>query len=59
MDVEKKICKGNKYGFKSDTSLIARWLRQVSHWPEMCFHDLEIMGLNFGQVEFGVCSTFV
>ena len=39
------------------TSLIAKWLQQVSHWHEMCCHDLEVISSNSGRVELGVRST--
>ena len=38
---------------------MAKWLEQVSQWHEMYCHDLEVMSLDPGQVELGVCSTSV
>ena len=40
-------------------SLMAEWLQQVSQWPEMHCHDLEVMSSNPGRVKLGVCSTSV
>ena len=36
---------------------MAEWLGQASQWHEMYCHDLEVMSLNPGQVELGVCGT--
>ena len=38
--------------------LMAEWLGRASYWHEMYCHDLEVMGLNPGQVKLGVHSTF-
>ena len=38
---------------------MAEWLEQASQWHEMYCHDLEVMGLNLGRVNLGVCSTAV
>ena len=38
---------------------MAEWLGQVSWEYKMCCHDLEVMGLNPGRVELGVCTTSV
>ena len=33
---------------------MGEWLKQVSEWRKMYCHDLDVMGLNPGQVKFGV-----
>ena len=40
-------------------SLMFEWLGLASQGHEMYCYDLEVMGLNPGQVEFGVGSTSV
>ena len=38
-------------------SLMVKCLQQVTQWHEMDCHDLEVMSLNPGRVEFGMYST--
>ena len=40
-------------------SLIAKWLKQASHWHEMYCHDLEFMSSNPGRAELGLHSSSV
>ena len=38
---------------------MAEFLEEASQWHEMCYHDLEVISLNPGQVEPGVHGTSV
>ena len=38
---------------------MATWLEQASQRHEMYYHNLEVMGLNSGQVEVGLHSTSI
>ena len=53
------LCRSLIHGFLAYDSPMAKWLQLASQSHEMYCHDLEVMSLNRGQVELGVCSTSV